>query len=98
MTPLPPTLVRVTDTETRSPEIQLAVGVLAGLRQDLFTDAFAYRPLRPMRTDGPLTRRLPGRIRARAGWTPHAVVLGLALFTLLLAANGTVDFDGPCRS
>lgn len=95
MTPLPPTLVRVTDTETRSPEIQLAVGVLAGLRQDLFTDAFAYRPLRPMRTDGPLTRRLPGRIRARAGWTPHAVVLGLALFTLLLAANGTVDFDGP---
>ncbi|WP_327296259.1 MULTISPECIES: histidine kinase [unclassified Streptomyces] len=85
----------MTDTETRSPELRLAQGVLAGLRQDLFNDAFAYRPLQPMRTDGPLTRRLPGRIRARARWIPHAVVLGFALITLLLAAHGTVSFEGP---
>ncbi|WP_443058981.1 sensor histidine kinase [Streptomyces sp. NBC_00388] len=85
----------MTDTETRSPEIRLTMGLLAGLRQDLFHDAFAYRPLQPMRTDGALTRRLPGRIRARAGWTPHTVVLGLALITLLLSANGTADFSGP---
>ncbi|WP_405778453.1 sensor histidine kinase [Streptomyces sp. NBC_00859] len=83
----------MTDTETRSPEIRLASGALAGLRQDLFHDAFAYRPLQPMNTDGALTGRLPGRIRARAGWTPHAVVLGLALITLLLSAHGTTDFD-----
>nr|WP_239074442.1 histidine kinase [Streptomyces sp. SID10853] len=73
----------------------MAQGVLAGLRQDLFHDAFAYRPLQPMRTDGALTRRLPRRIRARAGWTPHAVVLAFALITLLVSAHGTVDFDGP---
>lgn len=88
-------MVPVTDTETRSPEFRLAQGVLAGLRQDLFHDAFAYRPLQPMRTDGPLTRRLPGRIRARSGWFPHAVVLGFALLTLLVAAHGSVDFEGP---
>ncbi|MEV6795163.1 histidine kinase [Streptomyces sp. NPDC051320] len=74
----------MTETKTHSPEYRLAQGALAGLRQDLFTDAFAYRPLAPMRTDGPITRRLPGRIRTGAGWAPHAVVLGVALFTLLL--------------
>lgn len=94
MGPVTDTETRSPDTQTRSPEIRLAEGVLAGLRQDLFHDAFAYRPLRPMRTDGLLTRRLPGRIRDRAAWTPHAVVLGLALITLLLPAHGTTDFDG----
>lgn len=56
---------------------------MAGLRQDLIHDAFAYRPLPPMRTDGPLTRRLPERLRARAGWTPHAMVLGAALIAFM---------------
>ncbi len=72
--------------KTRSPEFRLAQGALSGLRQDLFHDAFAYRPLLPMRTDGPLTRRLPKRVRTYAAWTPHAVVVGLALFVLLLSA------------
>ncbi|MBT2507555.1 two-component sensor histidine kinase [Streptomyces sp. ISL-98] len=61
------------------------MGALSGLRQDLFHDAFAYRPLPPMSTDGPLTRRLPERMRTYAAWTPHAVVAGLAMFVLLIA-------------
>ncbi|MGW1890514.1 sensor histidine kinase [Streptomyces sp. NPDC002004] len=73
--------------KTRSPEYQLARGALRGLREDLFRAAFAYRPLPRMRTDGPLTRRLPGRIRERAGWAPHAVVVGCALVTLALASD-----------
>ncbi|MFE0130401.1 sensor histidine kinase [Streptomyces sp. NPDC059037] len=58
---------------------------LGGLRQDLFRDAFAYRPLQEMRTDGPVTRRLPARIRRYAGWTPHAAVCTAAFFTFMLA-------------
>ncbi|MGW4032459.1 sensor histidine kinase [Streptomyces sp. NPDC004838] len=71
-------------TETsRSPEYRLAADVLSGLRQDLFHDVFGYRPLAPMGTDGPLTRRLPERPREFAKWTPHAVILAVAGFTLL---------------
>ncbi|MFP1625791.1 sensor histidine kinase [Streptomyces sp. 5K101] len=71
--------------KTRSPEYDLAQGALSGLRQDLFHDAFAYRPLPPLSTGGPLVRRLPGeRIRRAAVWLPHAVVLFLALWTLML--------------
>lgn len=81
---LPHTFLYVTE-KTRSPEYRLAMGALSGLRQDLFQDAFAYRPLPPMRTNGPLTRRLPGRIRDYARWTPHAVVAGLALLVVLMA-------------
>jgi signal transduction histidine kinase len=79
--------------KTRSPEYRLAMGALSGLRQDLFHDAFAYRPLSPMRTNGPLTRRLPGRIREYAKWTPHAAVAGVAMFVLLMAyASGEFSF------
>ncbi|MFD7716647.1 sensor histidine kinase [Streptomyces sp. NPDC059814] len=62
---------------------------MAGLRQDLIRDAFAYRPLPPMRTDGPLTRRLPERLRARARWIPHAVVLAAALIAFMEGFAGT---------
>ncbi|MGX1884411.1 sensor histidine kinase [Streptomyces sp. NPDC055287] len=72
--------------KTRSPEFHLAMGALSGLRQDLFHDAFAYRPLPPMRTDGALTRRLPERLRKYAAWTPHTVVVGLAMFVMMLSA------------
>ncbi|MFD8218878.1 hypothetical protein ACFV2U_35555, partial [Streptomyces sp. NPDC059697] len=58
----------------RSPEFRLAADALRGLRQDLFHDAFAYRPLPRMRVDGPLTRRLPEGVREYAAWTPHAVI------------------------
>ncbi|MGW0907386.1 sensor histidine kinase [Streptomyces sp. NPDC002853] len=70
---------------TRSPEFRMAAGALGGLRQDLFRDAFAYRPLHAMRTDGPLTRRLPARIRPYAGWAPHAAAAAAAFFTTVLA-------------
>ncbi|WP_405614530.1 histidine kinase [Streptomyces sp. NBC_01511] len=76
--------------KARTPEFRLAVSVLGGLRQDLFHDAFAYRPLPRMRTDGPIVRRLPLRIREHAGWLPHAVVVGCALFALFVGmANGS---------
>ncbi|NUK37584.1 two-component sensor histidine kinase [Streptomyces lunaelactis] len=84
---LPLTVLYVTEMN-RTPEYRLAAGALSGLREDLFHDAFAYRPLPRRRTDGPLTRRLPGRIRDYAAWTPHAAVVALALFTLLLAYGG----------
>ncbi|MEV8451407.1 histidine kinase [Streptomyces sp. NPDC052095] len=56
---------------------------MGGLRQALFHEAFAYRPLPPMRDDGPLVRLLPGRIRARAVWAPHTLVVLTALAVFL---------------
>ncbi|WP_079022747.1 sensor histidine kinase [Streptomyces resistomycificus] len=78
--------------KARSPEFRLAADALRGLRQDLFHDAFAYRPLSRMGVDGPVTRRLPGRLREYAAWTPHALIAVAALFTLALAG---VDTGGP---
>lgn len=73
----------MTETKTRSPEFRLAAGAIGGLRQDLFHDVFAYRPLGPLGTDGPVIRRLPRPLRARAVWFPHAVVAAVALIALL---------------
>ncbi|MEW2127347.1 histidine kinase [Streptomyces sp. NPDC007259] len=79
----------MTETKTRSPELLLAAGAIDELRHDLFQDAFAYRPMAPMRTDGPLTRRLPGRLGAGAAWIPHAAVLGAALITFMAGFTET---------
>ncbi|MET9381001.1 histidine kinase [Streptomyces sp. NPDC002928] len=73
----------------RSPEFRLAADALRGLRRDLFHDAFAYRPLPRMNADGPLTRRLSGRMREYATWTPHALIIAAGLITLLIASDGT---------
>ena len=44
-------------TETiPSTELRLARSVLSGLRQDLITDAFAFRPLPPLGTSHRLMR------------------------------------------
>ncbi|MGA5139871.1 sensor histidine kinase [Streptomyces azureus] len=75
----------------RSPEYRVAVDALRGLRQDLIHDAFAYRPLPRRRVDGRFIRRLPGRLREYATWTPHALIAVAALITLLLSG---VDTDG----
>jgi signal transduction histidine kinase len=75
--------------KTRSPEYRVAVDSLRGLRQDLIHDAFAYRPLPRRSTDGRIIRRLPGRLREYATWTPHALIILAALFTLLLASADT---------
>ncbi|MGW3656269.1 sensor histidine kinase [Streptomyces sp. NPDC005151] len=78
-------------TKNRSPEFRLAAGAIGGLRQDLFHDAFAYRSLPPMRTGRALTRLLSEGMRARAGWTPHALVGLAALITVLI---GLARADG----
>ncbi|MFE9836310.1 sensor histidine kinase [Streptomyces sp. NPDC005551] len=84
-TPLP-------GAEPRSPEFRLAMDALRRLRQDLFHDAFAYRPLAPLRTN----RRLPGRVRRYAAWTPHATVVAAALLVLLIAvASGDIGASIP---
>lgn len=81
--------------KTRSPEYRLVEGALSGLRQDLLRDAFAYRPLPPLSTDGALLRRLPeGRIREAARWLPHAAVLFMAFWTFLVAMAST-PMGGP---
>lgn len=67
----------------------MAEEAIAGLRQDLVHDAFAYRPMGPMRTDGVLTRRLSEGLRARAEWTPHAVVLAAALLVFMIGFSIT---------
>ncbi|MFF4742372.1 sensor histidine kinase [Streptomyces sp. NPDC047980] len=91
-----PTTQRIprTEADSRSPEFRLAMGALGGLRQDLFQDAFAYRPLAPLAADGPVIRRLPGRIRRYAVWTPHAIVVGGALLTLLIGSAVSYGIHG----
>ncbi|MFD5696576.1 histidine kinase [Streptomyces lasiicapitis] len=74
--------------KTRSPELHLAQNVLQGLRTDLFHDAFAYRPLPPLRGDAPSVQWLTGRIRRLAVWFPHAVVLAMAAFTVMITYAG----------
>ncbi|MER5744344.1 histidine kinase [Streptomyces sp. NPDC002225] len=64
---------------------------MGGLRQALFHEAFAYRPLPPMRDDGPLVRLLPERIRARAVRAPHALVLLTALVVFLAGMSRSDD-------
>ncbi|MFC9278055.1 sensor histidine kinase [Streptomyces collinus] len=76
-------------TKQRSPEYRLAADALRGLRQDLFDDAFAYRPLPRPGADGGLARRGPGRKRAYAAWTPHAAVVALGVVAMLFALAST---------
>ncbi|MEU0131966.1 MULTISPECIES: histidine kinase [unclassified Streptomyces] len=83
----------MTDTKTRSPEFRLAAGAIGGLRQDLFHDAFEYRPLDPLGTGGPVIRRLPGAIRRRAVWFPHVVVGAVALIALLVGVFSTNTYS-----
>ncbi|GLF95928.1 two-component sensor histidine kinase [Streptomyces yaizuensis] len=78
--------------KTHSPEYQLAAGAAKGLPPELFRDAFAPRPLPRMRTDGPLTRRLPAGRRAAAAWAPHAVIAFLTLVTVLISAELTTGY------
>ncbi|KQX09403.1 ATPase [Streptomyces sp. Root431] len=79
---------RVTETRTsetsRSPELHLVQVALGGLRQELFHDAFAYRPLPRMDVNSGPTRFLPERIRIFAGLLPHAFVLFCAVIVFAL--------------
>ncbi|MFH7337423.1 sensor histidine kinase [Streptomyces sp. KHY 26] len=71
----------------RSPEFRLAADALAGLRQDLFHDAFAYRPLPRLGPDSRFVRRRSGRPREYAPWTPHAVVVFFGVLAMWLGAS-----------
>ncbi|WP_308403211.1 histidine kinase [Streptomyces sp. BV286] len=81
------------DGLARSPEFQLVMDASRGLRQDLFDNAFAVRPLPRMRVDGPLTRLLPPRLREWATRTPHVLVAlaGVVALLISLAGNGGGD-------
>ncbi|NEB06919.1 two-component sensor histidine kinase, partial [Streptomyces sp. SID13726] len=76
----------------RAPEFRMASGLFRSLRQDLITDAFAYRPLAPMRTDGPVTRRLPARIRPYLAYLPHAVIGFIAFFVVMLTSASSGEY------
>ncbi|MFJ5260885.1 sensor histidine kinase [Streptomyces sp. NPDC088387] len=71
----------------RSPEYRLAADALRGLRQDLINDAFAYRPLPRMKLGGPFTRRLRGRMREYAAYTPHTAVALMGLMAFVVGWN-----------
>ncbi|NEA48173.1 histidine kinase [Streptomyces sp. SID10815] len=82
--------------QPRSPEYRAAAQALRGLRQSLFQDAFAYRPLPRRGTDGPLTRWLPGRLREYAAWAPHLLVGGTGAVIALIAATAAAnDLTAP---
>ncbi|MBF6051023.1 two-component sensor histidine kinase [Streptomyces eurocidicus] len=68
----------------------MAKTALQGIREDLFHDAFAFRPLPPLPADHKLVRRLPGRARHYGRWLPHAALTGFTLVVML----ATVDHQG----
>uniref|UniRef100_A0AAU1ZZR9 histidine kinase n=1 Tax=Streptomyces sp. NBC_00093 TaxID=2975649 RepID=A0AAU1ZZR9_9ACTN len=68
-----------------SPEFRVAMDALAGLRADLFHDAFAYRPLPPRNRPGRIARVLPRRLRPYAVWAPHALVGAAGMLALLVS-------------
>ncbi|MEU3464938.1 histidine kinase [Streptomyces sp. NPDC006733] len=73
-----------TDQTTLRTELRIARGALKGLRDDLVTDAFAFRPLPPRSTDGVFLRRLPDRLRDSARWLPHTCLAAFACFLMML--------------
>ncbi|MGW2260387.1 histidine kinase [Streptomyces sp. NPDC001780] len=76
-----------TDTgDSRGPERRMTARAFGNVRQDLFDDAFAYRPLKPLAAGHPIVRRLPeGRIRELAVWTPHGLIVAAAVLVMFVA-------------
>jgi signal transduction histidine kinase len=70
-----------------SPEFRAAMDALNSMRQDLFRDAFAYRPLPRLSDHSRLVRRLRGRMREYAAWAPHAAIAALGLLAMLIASD-----------
>ncbi|UKY51192.1 sensor histidine kinase [Streptomyces inhibens] len=79
-------------------EARIAHGALHRLRQDLFVDAFAFRPMPPLE-DAKISRWvpwLPERIRHWARWLPHFIVGSFAMCVFL--ATFTMSYGiGPVR-
>ncbi|MDX3587496.1 sensor histidine kinase [Streptomyces europaeiscabiei] len=74
---------------SNSPEFRVAMDAWRRLRQDLFHDGFAYRPMPPMKMDGPFTGRLSGRPREYVAWAPHAAVVMAGLLSMAIAASAS---------
>ncbi|WP_435848170.1 sensor histidine kinase [Streptomyces decoyicus] len=82
-----------TQSHLRS-EARIAHGALHRLRQDLFVDAFAFRPMPPLE-DAKVSRWLPflpQRLRHWARWTPHCVV---GFFSVCVFLGTFADTSGP---
>ncbi|MGW7020988.1 sensor histidine kinase [Streptomyces decoyicus] len=82
-----------TQSHLRS-EARIAHGALHRLRQDLFVDAFAFRPMPPLE-DAKLSRWLPflpQRLRHWARWLPHFVV---GFFSVCVFLGTLADTSGP---
>ncbi|KOG57918.1 ATPase [Streptomyces virginiae] len=81
----------MTETTTggtaRTPEFRMASEVIGTLRQDLLTDAFAYRPLPLAEGPGRFARVLPRVLRQYAPWRQYAAVAALAFLVLLFTVN-----------
>ncbi|MEU0690833.1 sensor histidine kinase [Streptomyces uncialis] len=73
--------------KSRSPEYDLARDVLGGLRQDLFHDAFVYRPLQPLGPDSSVA----GWFDGRGKWAPHALVVAIAAFVWFVGTVSVYD-------
>ncbi|MFJ3231566.1 sensor histidine kinase [Streptomyces sp. NPDC086787] len=82
-----------TTTADRPPEFRLAADALEGLRQDLFHDVSAYRPLPRTEPHGRLARRFP-RVRELAPWKRHILVVALAGLTMLIGFAGVTPGEG----
>ncbi|MGK5641063.1 sensor histidine kinase [Streptomyces sp. URMC 126] len=67
----------------------------AGMHRDLFTDAFAFRPLAPLADDSRLLALTPRATRRYARWLPHAA---LVTFTVFLMFQALVQGGTPATS
>ncbi|UQA94501.1 sensor histidine kinase [Streptomyces halobius] len=77
-------------------EARIAHGALHRLRQDLFVDAFAFRPLPPL-DDAKVARWvpfLPERVRRWVRWLPHSAV-GFFAACVFLATFASAYEGGP---
>ncbi|WP_200307643.1 sensor histidine kinase [Streptomyces adelaidensis] len=72
-----------------TPEYRVALDAWRRMRQDLFHDAFAYRPLPRMRMEGLLTSRISGQPREYVAWAPHAAVVMAALLSVTIAVSAS---------
>jgi signal transduction histidine kinase len=86
--------VSVTETSQTSlrTELRMARGALSGLRQDLITDAFAFRPMAPLREGHPLLAVVPRRLRGYGRWLPHAALTCFTVFLMFVSAE---SLSGP---
>lgn len=75
-------------------ELRIARDALGAFRQDLFTDAFAFRPAPPLPDGHALLRLLPQGVRPQVRWLPQAAVIACTLFLMLVAVTVDEGADG----